>query len=121
MSAIDDIINAATPGPWDRYPNRLTTADTVVDFADRGLCDVRCDGSPVGMRYATTRFIATFDPEHIRLMEDVCAAWKVFGHEDDRYDEMEFEDALALDSKQRDALYAATDALDAYRKERGYE
>ena len=95
--SIRDIIEAATPGPWSKYPSRLDTATTVVDFADRDLCDVRCSGSPVDMHYATTRFIATFDPEHVALMEAVCDAAK----------------------RNDDELTTAGAALQAYRKERG--
>jgi hypothetical protein len=122
--SIRDIIEAATPGPWSKYPSRLDTATTVVDFADRDLCDVRCSGSPVDMHYATTRFIATFDPEHVALMEAVCEAARDGIPCQHEYASSAClvamrEDSLCTTSTCNKALCAALAAIAAYRKERG--
>ena len=97
MSTIDDIINEATPGPW-RESFGMDDRTAIYTMLRSGNTHVvaRSEGHD-------SRFIAAFDPEHIRLMEDVCQAaerkrQRIFGQQ---------------------SLYAACTALDAYRKERG--
>lgn len=106
--SIRDIIEAATHGPWESDDNGNVFDPSVSPMHD----DPRMAMSSV----VDARFIATFDPEHVALMEavvealaraganywrigDECRAW----HSD--------VDAVA---DVREAL----DALTAYRKER---
>jgi len=93
--SIRDIIEAATPGPW-----RIATSKSV-KVGDRTICRTHDRKWRYGNDEQETndaRFIATFDPEHVALMEAVCEA------EDNGTD---------------DELTTAGAALQAYRKERG--
>ena len=91
---IQDIIEAATPGPW-RYCGAGAWEHTRCDAEQPYPSE---DPRLGGASDADARFIATFDPEHVALMEAVCEA------EDNGTD---------------DELTAAGAALQAYRKERG--
>ncbi len=140
--SIRDIIEAATPGPWERgdhwwiqgadhcqcrdsygplvYKGRMNIngrmmeahvhrmpEPTITDCITTAWLDERThkphcvviETDECGFMYdADARFIATFDPEHVALMEAVCEA------EDNGTD---------------DELTTAGAALQAYRKERG--
>ena len=70
--SIRDIIEAATPGPWEASnPSYLTGECSIARRSTQGL--------PLGISNMSidphnARFIATFDPEHVALMEAVCEA-----------------------------------------------
>ena len=69
--SIRDIIEAATPGPW-----RIATSKSV-KVGDKTLCRTHDRKWRYGndeQETADARFIATFDPEHVALMEAVCEA-----------------------------------------------
>ena len=74
---IRDIINAATPGPWKwgEYDQLESFGETIMFPScacggykfERSIEDMApCDGNK--------KFIATFDPQHIALMEAVIEA-----------------------------------------------
>lgn len=64
MSNIQDIINAATPVPWKTS-----------HCSNGGLILHRGTGMELQIYPSTdARFIETFDPAHVALMEDVCEA-----------------------------------------------
>jgi hypothetical protein len=88
-----DIIEAATPGPW-RYCGAGAWEHTRCDAEQPYPSE---DPRLGGASDADARFIATFDPEHVALMEAVCDAAK----------------------RNDDELTTAGAALQAYRKERG--
>jgi len=107
--SIPDIIEAATPGPW-----RIATSKSV-KVGDKTICRTHDRKWRYGNDEQETndaRFIATFDPEHVALMEAVCeAASKIeFYSSDDGWDR------TWLGARETAMAY---EALQAYRKERG--
>ena len=147
--SIRDIIEAATPGPWERgdhwwiqgadhcecldsygpivykgrmhingtmmeahvhrMPEPITTEGITTAWLDKRTHkphSVVIETDEYGlMDDADARFIATFDPEHVALMEAVCEAAKARHKEWTRDTYITIDDAIA--------------ALQAYRKERG--
>ena len=72
MAKIQDIINAATPGPWHWYAYNFTGARCLrVDRPDDSEVIVHSLSNGVHVEGHNADFIATFDPEHIALMEAV--------------------------------------------------
>jgi hypothetical protein len=111
---IRDIIEAATPGPWEvrgcvvpgeaiDYCYKDGNASVRAPIANTGVCDDKRLNPK-----SDARFIATFDPKHVALMEAVCEAVGRCGS------------GLVMDAPHEWRTVAeAYDALQAYRKERG--
>jgi hypothetical protein len=100
--SIRDIIEAATAGSW-----RIATSKSV-KAGDRTICRTHDRKWRYGNDEQETndaRFIATFDPEHVALMEAVCEAAEARHQEWTRDTYIAIDDAIA--------------ALQAYRKEHG--
>jgi hypothetical protein len=97
------IIEAATPGPW-----RIATSKSV-KVGDKTICRTHDRKWRYGNDEQETndaRFIASFDPEHVALMEaELQAGRHAWGFQHWPHA------ALAYNE--------ARDALTAYRKERG--
>ena len=74
MGKLNHIIKNATPGPWVTEVVYRDSAGEVVDVA--GPFDTLVVSNEDGVCCTPTdaRFIATFDPEHIGPMNDVCEA-----------------------------------------------
>ena len=102
--SIRDIIAAVTPGPWEH--------DGRGNICDPRVNEMHDDPRIAMSSDADARFIATFDPEHVALMEAVCeAASKIeFYSSDDGWDR------TWLGASETAMAYAD---LQAYRKERG--
>ena len=111
MPNIRDIIEAATPGPW-----------RVDDFGDiiagSGVIALQPATSCFEEKFVADRdatFIATFDPEHVALMEAVCEAADESTTCAECYDDCELTHICGAQRTTRRALSALT----TYRKERG--
>lgn len=82
--SIRDIIAATTPGPWhvNHYKQEphdwLHSVVTGVVF-DVALCEKSHPSHPAKEVRANADFIATFDPEHVALMEDAIQAYRAAG------------------------------------------
>ncbi len=140
--SIRDIIEAATPGPWfvddpgdgnrlfvgNRADGRTHGLWQIVHMSSDRMCDLTEEAE---RRYrADARFIATFDPEHVALMEAEHRAVEryfvafdylgVAGSSDDVSP-----DTLRMAHREmyeaREALKIAHESIPAYRKEHGYE
>ena len=121
--SIRDIIEAATPGRWfeddpgdgnrlfvgNRADGRTHGLWQIVHMSSDRMCDLTEEAERRDR--ADNRFIATFDPEHVALMEavleavvdnSVCVCGKVWRYEDHLHGES-----------------CPVQALQAYRKERG--
>jgi hypothetical protein len=116
--SIRDIIEAATPGPWfeddpgdgnrlfvgNRADGRTHGLWQIVHMSSDRMCDLTEEAER--RHRADNRFIATFDPEHVALMEaELQAGRHAWGFQHWPHA------ALAYNE--------ARDALTAYRKERG--
>jgi len=106
MNLLAKIIKDATPGPW--VVRGCVVADEAVDFCFSGGRTPVCvtHENPRTPAKANAAFIATFDPEHIALMNSFVDSFQ-----------------YALDNPERDsdAPYLAHEALMDYRKECGLE
>ena len=120
--SILDIIEAATPGPWEAIdPNRLTGECSIAKRSAQGLL---LSISNVSIDPHNARFIATFNPEHVALMEAVCEAARDGIPCQHEYASSAClvamrEDSLCATPTCNKALCAALAALTAYRKEHG--
>lgn len=133
MSNIRDIINAATPGPWkwgeydhlEHYgePFMYPECSCGCYKYERGFYDT-------SMGDSNKRFIETFDPEHVALMEaEHRAVEKYFVAFDSLRVVVSLGDApptmLRMAHREMDearaALKAAHESIPTYRKERGWE
>ena len=105
--SVRDIIEAATPGPW-----RIATSKSV-KVGDRTICRTHDRKWRYGNDEQATndaRFIATFNPERVALMEAVIEA--DFNVSDAKGDEGATAYAFIVRA-------TAMARLEAYRKERG--
>ena len=121
-----DIIEAATPGPWEvrgcvvpgeaiDYCYKDGNASIRLPVANTGVCDSKRLNPK-----SDARFIATFDPEHVALMEAVCEA--AADYLQDTCNECGFRTCEMPDSDigcSLDDIRNTRAALAAYRKERG--
>ncbi|MDY0341039.1 MAG: hypothetical protein RBS17_07485 [Coriobacteriia bacterium] len=109
--SISDIIEAATPGPWIHQPrctqHRATAVGTSGSYPFICECGYPINKAAHPQDIADARFIATFDPEHVALMEAERVAARHLRSTPEYQDE-----AIARHE-------AACKATDAYRKERG--
>ena len=96
--SIRDIIEAATPGPWWTAGGVVSADNEYATSSDPYVFQV-----PIDPSWDNATFAATFDPEHVALMEAVCDAAK--RNDDERFGG-------------RSLHYCIAD-LTAYRKERG--
>lgn len=104
MNTIRDIIEAATQGgwKWGEYDQLEALGETIM-FPSCACGAYKYERSIEDMAPydGNKKFIATFDPEHVALMEDVVdAAWS---------------------SADEEGLYNALTRLDEYRKKKGLE
>lgn len=97
--SIRDIIEAATPGPWWTAGGVVSADNKYVTSSDPYVFQV-----PIDPSWDNATFAATFDPEHVALMEAVCEA--AAGYIEDR--------SWCVTILANAAYYLA-----AYRKERG--
>ena len=104
MAKLTEIISAASQGEW-KVLDRGTSVGTTTE-------DICYAFSPREPRFtpnsvSNSRFIATFDPQHIALMEAIVrtASGSLF--------------SLKTDGEIIDELINLVEALDDYRKERG--
>lgn len=115
--SIRGIIEAATPGPWE--VRGCIVPGEAIDYCYKdGNVSVRapvaatgvCDNKRLNPK-SDARFIATFDPEHVALMEAERVAARAFIT--DRAS------GAGFAIRKYDEWVDACEATDAYRKERG--
>ena len=116
---IQDIIDAATPGPWWTAGGIVSADNKYVTSSDPYVFQV-----PLGASWENATFAATFDPEHVALMEAVCEAARDGIPCQHEYASSAclvamLEDSLCTTSTCNKALCAALAAIAAYRKEHG--
>lgn len=73
MSSIQDIINAATPGPWHRgeFGDVFTSDES--GCRKGAVCITSSNSSFFDNWSGNSSFISCFDPEHIALMAEVIS------------------------------------------------
>jgi len=97
--SIRDIIEAATPGPWWTAGGVVSADNEYATSSDPYVFQV-----PIDPSWDNATFAATFDPEHVALMEEVYEA---------------FTYSIENPDEDSDLPYHAHERLTAYRKERG--
>lgn len=118
---LDDVIIEATPGPWGLGKGTKTIRREDAPGWQRFVANTHQRGLTRPTEEADARFIATFDPEHVRLMDDVCRAaerkrQEILGQQS------LYGVSTKLDAYRNEhALVCAATALDAYRRKRGLE
>lgn len=129
--SIRDIIEAATPGPWRHSSGAFVDAVVNDEIGTNQPVAAVLESAQFGepMPYhQNARFIASFDPEHVALMEAVCEAAEDVADEvtngvplGDNVVEFMDEDSDYL-FIEKSLIRKLDDALErraAYRKERG--
>ena len=110
--SIREIIESATPGPWEmRTPIGETLRVGVKDSYPAGLICKMYNNHRSAQDFS---FITTFDPEHVALMEAVILAANNSALYDEGPSAFGKSKLMAID-----ALGDTADSLIEYRKERG--